>query len=361
MLQEHTIHHHDISIHAQSLGKGPLVIFCHGFPGHWSHWLAQMHALANEGFTAVALDMRGYGKSSRPHSIDSYNIQHQIDDLIAVLKYFRSKQAVFIGQDFGAALVWNMALRHPEYVAGVIAISVPFDFDYYGRSCLGHLSDDALALEETNHLLVASPLQPPTVGFKIIANHQFFHAHYFQQPGLADKELGENTRLFLTRLYWALSDQGSLGDWSAYTDKETQYLDVLPAAPDLPWPWMSIENMDQIEQDYLRKPAQEAFTGALASYRVADINWCMGEAYKADNISVPTLLIAGKSDPVIEAMNHQKWERMQTRLKDCRGILLVEGAGHFVQLEKADICSKHMIEFLNKLLNFNEPCRMPAK
>ena len=347
------IQHRGIDIHAHSLGSGPLVVFCHGFPGHWSHWQHQMQAVADSGFKAIALDMRGYGSSSRPVAIEDYDMNQQIADLIAVLDHFNSSQAVFIGQDFGAALVWNMALRHPQQVAAVIGISVPFDFDYYGRSCLGHLSHEDIRQGDDATLLVASPLNAPSVGFKAIAEHQFFHAQYFQKKGIADKELGNNARLFLSRLYWALSAEGDLGDWSQYPGEGTAYLDVLPSAPDLPWPWLSIEAMEQIQNDYMRLPSTEAFSGGLASYRVADRNWAIGEPFKADNIKPPALFIAGQQDPIMAAMDDEKLKRMQSRMDDCRGILLIEDAGHFVQLEQAEKCSKPIIEFLNKLLNFN--------
>ena len=194
-----------IKLNVTMAGAGPLVIFCHGFPGHWSNWRHQLHAISAAGFQVLAPDMRGYGKSSRPNLVADYNMDEQIADMCGLLDALEKKKAIVVGQDFGAALVWNMALREPYRVAAVVGISVPFDHDYYGRSCMGHLSKENLTSELTDNLLVASPVNPPSHGFNAIAKHQFLHAHYFQQQGLPDKELGNNARLFLCRIYCVLS------------------------------------------------------------------------------------------------------------------------------------------------------------
>jgi pimeloyl-ACP methyl ester carboxylesterase len=55
-----------LSLHVVEEGEGPAVLFCHGFPAIWSSWKAQMTAAAGAGFTAIPLDMRGYGQSSAP-------------------------------------------------------------------------------------------------------------------------------------------------------------------------------------------------------------------------------------------------------------------------------------------------------
>lgn len=339
-----------IKLHVAMLGAGPLVVFCHGFPGHWSNWRHQLHAVSAAGFHCLAVDMRGYGKSSRPAHVADYNMDEQIADMCGLLDALGVEKAIFVGQDFGAALVWNLAVREPSRVSAVIGISVPFDHDYYGRSCMGHLSKENLVNASLDQLLVASPINPPSHGFNAIAEHQFLHAHYFQQEGLPDRELGNNAREFLCRIYWGLSAQGNLGDWSDYPADGTGYLDVLPKAPPLPWPWMDEEAMTTIESAYLEAGIDKAFTGALASYRVADINWYLGEQYAAQNVEVPALFIAGEADPVMASVNDEALQRMAKRIPDLRGIRIISDAGHFVQVEKPDATSTAIIAFITGLL-----------
>lgn len=334
-----------VELHTAIQGQGPLIVFCHGFPGHWSQWKHQMQAVAEAGFTALALDMRGYGNSTRPEHVSDYCMDKQLADLCGVLDALEVQQAIFIGQDFGAPIVWNMAQRHADRVKAVIGISVPFDHDYSGRSCLGHLPEAESKDGLSNGLLFASPLNPPTVGFNQVAEHQFMHAHYFQKEGPADKELAENAREFLQNIYWGLSAKGGLGDWSVFPSEGTSYLDVLPKSPSLPWPWMSVADMDEIEKAYLSAGKTNAFTGGLANYRVADMNWYSGKQFAADNILVPAIFLAGADDPVIQALDDACFERMEVRVKDLRGIHLIPNAGHFVQLEQAETCSQLIVEF----------------
>ena len=63
----------DIQLHLAVLGEGPLVVFCHGFPGLWYSFRHQLEPVASAGFRAVAIDQRGFGYSSRPKSVEAYD------------------------------------------------------------------------------------------------------------------------------------------------------------------------------------------------------------------------------------------------------------------------------------------------
>ena len=52
--------------HLVEKGTGPLVLLVHGFPESWYSWRHQLPALAAAGYRAVAIDVRGYGRSSKP-------------------------------------------------------------------------------------------------------------------------------------------------------------------------------------------------------------------------------------------------------------------------------------------------------
>jgi pimeloyl-ACP methyl ester carboxylesterase len=66
-------------------GSGPLVLFCHGFPESWYSWRHQLPAVADAGYRAVALDMRGYGGTSKPAAVSSYTLSHLIGDVVATV------------------------------------------------------------------------------------------------------------------------------------------------------------------------------------------------------------------------------------------------------------------------------------
>src|SRR5210317_1477928 len=99
-----------IKLHVALQGEGPLVIMCHGMPGLWYSWRHQLPVIARAGYTAVALDQRGYGRSSRPLEVEAYDSEHTVGDLLGLLDVLGCDSAIFIGQDFGAAQVYNLAV-----------------------------------------------------------------------------------------------------------------------------------------------------------------------------------------------------------------------------------------------------------
>src|SRR6201991_370196 len=89
-----------ISVHTVSAGSGPLVVFCHGFPESWYSWRHQLSAVAAAGFRAVALDMRGYGRTSAPAAVDAYSVSHLVGDVVGAVRALGAKQAVVVGHDW---------------------------------------------------------------------------------------------------------------------------------------------------------------------------------------------------------------------------------------------------------------------
>ena len=65
-----------IAVHTVSMGEGPLVVFCHGFPESWYSWRHQLPMVAEAGFRAMALDMRGYGGISAPAAVEAYSMSN---------------------------------------------------------------------------------------------------------------------------------------------------------------------------------------------------------------------------------------------------------------------------------------------
>lgn len=66
-------------------GSGPLVLMVHRFPESWFSWRHQMPAIAAAGFTAAALDVRGYGGSDKPAAVEAYMIKELAGDIEAVI------------------------------------------------------------------------------------------------------------------------------------------------------------------------------------------------------------------------------------------------------------------------------------
>jgi pimeloyl-ACP methyl ester carboxylesterase len=110
------------------LGKAKVLwcFLCHGFPELWYSWRHQLSPLAAAGFHAVAADMRGYGQTDRPETIDQYTLLHLIGDMAGLLDALGHETAVIAGHDWGAPVAWHAALLRPDRFRAVIGLSVPF-------------------------------------------------------------------------------------------------------------------------------------------------------------------------------------------------------------------------------------------
>ncbi|XP_045142643.1 bifunctional epoxide hydrolase 2 [Echinops telfairi] len=153
-----------VRLHFVELGSGPVVCLCHGFPESWFSWRYQIPALAWAGYRVLAVDMKGYGESSAPHGIEEYSMEVLCQEMITFLDKLGIPQAVFIGHDWGGALVWSLALFYPERVKAVASLNTPF-----------------------------MPMDPNvTLLEKLKANPLFAYQLYFQEPGVAEAELEKN-------------------------------------------------------------------------------------------------------------------------------------------------------------------------
>jgi pimeloyl-ACP methyl ester carboxylesterase len=332
-----------IRMHAVTQGAGPAVLFCHGFPGLWYSWRHQLPAVAEAGFRAIAVDMRGYGRSDRPLHATEYGNQTIVADLTGVLDALGEERAVFVGHDFGAQAAWAAALHAPERVRGVVSVAVPYGVGFAKSKRNG-------AGEETTPGGAKPKGRKPSETYAAIAKNHFLHLHYFQKIGPGETELGNNAQLFLKRIYWALSAKGNLLDFKNFPAEGTGYLDVLadPEEP-LPWPWLSEEDLGYLVAEYMRPGVDTAFIGGLNSYRAMDVNWEHDPDYGRTKIDHPSLFLCGERDPVLQIISPKTLETMPTRVPNLRGTHLIPNAGHFAQQEQPAALNPLLLTFLNTL------------
>jgi pimeloyl-ACP methyl ester carboxylesterase len=295
-------------------GEGPPIVLAHGFPELAFSWRHQVPALLEAGFKVAVPDQRGYGRSDRPDAIEAYDIVQLTGDLLAVLDSLGEERAIFVGHDWGALVVWQLALMAPERVAGVVGMSVPF--------------------------LPRAPLPTITLLRQIYAN-AFFYMVYFQEPGVADAELSADPARTMRRMLAGLAaDQFSGADRAAMSaDDERGFIARLPEPKALP-PWLSQEELDHYVAEFTRT----GFTGGLNWYRNLDRNWHLSEGWADAHVTCPSLFIAGTLDPVLTFAPPDSglaW------LDDHRGNVLIEGAGHWVQQERPAEVNAALLGFLD--------------
>ena len=117
--------HDGVHLHYVSAGRGPLVVLLHGFPEYWGGWHAQIARLVAAGFRVVAPDLRGYGQSDKPEPVSAYYLEHLADDVAALLEHLDAGPAVVVGHDWGGAVAWLHAMRHPAQVKRLAVLNMP--------------------------------------------------------------------------------------------------------------------------------------------------------------------------------------------------------------------------------------------
>lgn len=123
MIEARRVTANGVKFHCATAGEGPLVLLLHGFPERWFSWEPQIEAIAARGYRVVAPDLRGYGLSDRP--ADGYDIATLAADVAGLIRAHGEARATVIGHDWGGAITWCAAERHPEAVARYAVLNCP--------------------------------------------------------------------------------------------------------------------------------------------------------------------------------------------------------------------------------------------
>ena len=114
-----------VRIHYVEAGRGPLVLLLHGFPEFWYSWRRQIPALAGAGFRVLAPDLRGYNLSDKPKGLENYRIDKIVGDVVGLIRHAGESRAAIVGHDWGGAIAWETAIRHPEVVQRLAILNCP--------------------------------------------------------------------------------------------------------------------------------------------------------------------------------------------------------------------------------------------
>jgi pimeloyl-ACP methyl ester carboxylesterase len=296
-------------------GTGPLVILLHGWPQCWYLWRHQIAPLAAAGFQVAVPDQRGYGGSDRPPNVEDYNILELTNDVAGLATALGHETFYVIGHDWGAPVAWHTALLHRERVLAVAGLSVP-----YVRGRTG-----AMTRQEN-------------------FGDNFWYMVYFQQPGVAEAELEANLRRTLRMTYYSISGDAP-ADWRMpRKPAAAKFLDGLLDPEVLP-AWLSEADLDY----YVAQYQQSGFRGPLNWYRNLDSNLALTPQLETAKIEPPSFFIAGTRDPVLKFSGGKLVELMDRYVADMRDKVMIEGAGHWVQLERPAEVTAALLGFLKSV------------
>jgi len=104
---------------------GEPVLLLHGFPQTAACWTRLAEVLAGAGYRVLAPDQRGYSPGARPGAVPEYRMPELVADVLALADRAGADRFHLVGHDWGGAVAWHLAARHPERVATLTAVSTP--------------------------------------------------------------------------------------------------------------------------------------------------------------------------------------------------------------------------------------------
>jgi pimeloyl-ACP methyl ester carboxylesterase len=309
-----------IQIHYVEQGEGPLVVFCHGFPESWYSWRHQLKAVADAGYRGVALDMRGYGGTSKPQTISAYSISHLVGDVVGAVQALGAKQAVVVGHDWGAPVAWYAALMRPDLFRAAAVLSVPFT--------------PPLALPPDMKL---------TDLMRQRAGDREYYRLYFQEPGVAEAELEADVRRTMVSMLYGVSGD-ALKDQppnDGHFPKSGKFLDAFAPPPSKLPAWLSEDDI----AFYTKELSASGFRGGLNWYRNIDALPGILSPFLGRTIEQPTLYMYGEHD-LLAGNSPDAIELLPRVLPKLKKLVKMPGAGHWLQQERAEEVNKELLAFL---------------
>lgn len=306
-------------IHLVEQGSGPLVLLVHGFPESWYSWRHQMPVLAAAGYRAVAVDVRGYGRSSKPGATEAYRMTELVADNVAVVRALGEESAVVVGHDWGAAIAANSALLRPEVFRAVGLLSVP----YTPRG---------------------GP-RPRDVFARMGGGEEEFYVSYFQEPGRAEAEIEPDVRGWLAGFYAALSADTMPADGAPdphFVSRGGALRDRFPVGR-VPG-WLGEEDLDF----YVGEFERTGLTGALNRYRNMDRDWEDLAALDGAPIRQPSLFVGGGRDASTTWLA-DAIEAFPVTLPGLVSSHILEGCGHWIQQERPAEVNRLLVDWLAAL------------
>jgi pimeloyl-ACP methyl ester carboxylesterase len=333
-------------IHLVEQGRGPRVLLVHGFPESWYSWRHQLGALADAGFRAVAPDMRGYGRSSKPSRVDDYRITELVADCVGIVEALGESTSVVVGHDWGAMVAWTAAWTRPDVFRAVAGLSVPFG----GRGVIPIAG-------ASSH----GELRPRDV-HRLIAGDGLFYQEYWSIPGALQAELDADAYGFLRDLYFSFSAAPYPADYQppdlatiasdevlalvrasgACLARGARMRDGLVAPETLP-PWLA-DDLDF----YVAEFERTGIESALNWYRCLDLDWELLAPYQDRPIEVPALFIGSDID-VATLWGVDAIRRFPQTVPLLTESVILRGCGHWLTREQPAETSETLVRFLRGL------------
>lgn len=326
-------------IHLLEAGDGPLVLMFHGFPGLAYAWRHQIAALAQAGYHAAAIDMLGYGRSSKPVDPVATRITELVRLAVEVVGAVGHRSGVVVGHDMGAPVAWTAAWTRPDVFDAVVGVSVPFG----ARGLMAWPGDSF------------GELRPSVVEGRIAGPGRLHYQRYFARPEALAAEAERDLRGWLDALYCGISPSSPpprlseingqdeaiafLRETAVVLRPGERFSDRLRASDE--GRWISERELEVFVAAY----EQTGLEGPLHSYRTMDLDWELLAPFAGRPLEVPALFIAGEHDlPALWGVDAIR--RMPEVAPEAHEPAILTGLGHWSAQEAPAKFNEPLLAFL---------------
>ncbi len=278
--------HEALTFSAQAMGDGPIVLCLHGFPDNAGSFRHQLPALAEAGYRAISLTLRGYEPGAIPADGD-YTMETIATDILAVIEGLDTGPVHLIGHDWGAAVAYVAASAAPERFKSLTVMAVPH---------AGRFAREGLRIPKQLRLS--------------------WYMGFFNIPWLSDWVVQRQDYAFIRKLW---------RDWSPGWQPEPGVLDSV---------------IQTLSQPGVR-------SAALGYYRAAlSIKALLVSAEEAHYpVPVPTLALSGERDGCIAS---EVFEQLMVAQDFPKGLTFsrIAEAGHFLHQEQPEQVNREILDWL---------------
>jgi pimeloyl-ACP methyl ester carboxylesterase len=288
-LEHLSFQHGELVFTAKAMGEGPVVICLHGFPDNAGSFRHQLPALAEAGFRAISVTLRGYERSSIPENGD-YSVEAIAADICAVIDQLDPGPVHLVGHDWGAAIAYNAAAKAPQDFKSLTTMAVPH---------AGRFARDGLRIPRQLKMS--------------------WYMGFFNLPWVSDWAVRRRDYAFIRNLW---------RNWSPGWSPEPAVIESVV--------------------DTLSQPG--VLSAALGYYRAAlSLSAPLASPDEAHYpVPVPTLALSGERDGCIAS---DVFERLTVVSDFPQGVKFhrVAEAGHFLHQEKPEVVNSLLIRWLTAI------------
>jgi pimeloyl-ACP methyl ester carboxylesterase len=271
-------------------GEGKLLMFLHGFPDIPQSFNKQIDYFSEKGYRVVAPFMRGYFPSAIPADGKYYTLTLG-EDVIELIKALGEQRAILIGHDWGATAAYSAVTLKPDSIEKMVAVSIP--------------------RRAFSKALVTNPEQ----------QRKSWYIYFFQTK-IAEMAVPFDNYAFIKRLWKDWSNK----DWTLPNNHIEEVINTL-------------------KNDGVLEAAISYYKCFFDSSKLTQKEIEIQNQLSAQIITVPTLYLHGSADGCIGS---ELCAGLESNFSNYFEKIVIEGAGHFIHLEKPNVFNHFVSNFLDK-------------